>query len=141
MYSFKILENDNKNLKILGFELDIKGNISKDLWPQLTKKIQKNIQNFSARNLSFKGKILIAKSLLVSKIWYTAYLLPPSRKQLNTINTLISNWTKNNSHLLPRYSIFQLNLEHGGLSAPILRDILDTRLTSIWLKLLSSDLF
>jgi len=43
MHSFKILENDNKNLKILGFKIDTKGNISKDLWPQLTKKIQKNI--------------------------------------------------------------------------------------------------
>jgi hypothetical protein len=91
MNSFKLLENENTSFKILGFEIDSKGNINKDLWPLLTKRIQKNIQNLSSRNLSFKGKILIAKSLLVSKIWYTAYLLPPSRKQLNIINALICN--------------------------------------------------
>jgi hypothetical protein len=43
--------------------------------------------------------------------------------------------------MLPRYSTFQLKLEHGGLSAPILKDMLDARLISIWIKLLSSNLF
>ena len=56
MHSFKILENNNKNLKILGFEIDTKGNISKDLWPQLTKKIQKNIQNFSQETSHSRAK-------------------------------------------------------------------------------------
>ena len=41
--------------------------------------------------------------------------------------------------MLPRYSTFQRNSEQGGLNAPILKDILDSRLISIWIKLLSHD--
>ena len=68
-----------------------------------------------------------------------AYLLPPSRKQLDKINTLIANWIKNKSKLLPKYSTFQLDYNREGLDASVLKDMLDARLTSIWIKLLSAD--
>ena len=41
--------------------------------------------------------------------------------------------------MLPKYSTFQLDYERGGLAAPVLKDILDSRLTSIWIKLLTSN--
>ena len=91
------------------------------------------------RNLSLKGKILIAKSLIISRIWYTAYLLPPNRKQITEINRLITLWIKGTSRMLPRYSVFQLSLDHQGLEAPIIRDMLDTRLLTVWIKLLTGN--
>ncbi|CAG8650344.1 471_t:CDS:2, partial [Ambispora leptoticha] len=48
---------------------------------------------------------------------------------------------KKNSRMLPQYSTFQLSTKQGGLSAPILKDMLDARLLSIWIKLLSSNSF
>ena len=138
--NFKIASN-NDSLRILGYEVDSRGNPKKRLWEELTDSIKCKIEKLKSRNLSFKGKILIAKALSVSKIWYLAYLLPPSRKQLDKINILISGWIKNKSKMLPKYSTFQLNLEKGGLAAPVLKDILDSRLTSIWIKLLTSNNF
>ena len=43
--------------------------------------------------------------------------------------------------MLPKYSTFQLEIDKGGLAAPVLKDILDSRLTSIWVKLLYSNSF
>ena len=128
-------------ITILGYETNIEETSSKDLWQKMTKKIKKKIDHLSTRNLSFKGKILVAKTLLISKIWYLAYLLPPSRKQLNELSSIITKWIKNKSKMLPRYSIFQADEKLGGLRAPILKDLLDARLLSIWIKLLSENSF
>jgi hypothetical protein len=135
------IHKDNNSLTILGYEIDIKGNSSKEIWHDTIKKIKKKLNYLSMQNLSFKGKILLIKSLVISKMWYLSYLLPPSRKQLNDINSEITKWVKNNSRMLPRYSTFQLNQEQCGLDAPILKDMLDTRLISIWIKLLSKNCF
>ncbi|CAG8592407.1 858_t:CDS:2 [Ambispora leptoticha] len=43
--------------------------------------------------------------------------------------------------MLPQYSVFQRNYEQGGLTASILKNMLDSRLLSIWLKLLTSTSF
>ncbi|CAG8794320.1 5328_t:CDS:1, partial [Cetraspora pellucida] len=56
------------SLRILGYEVDLKGNPKKQLWENLTNNIKSRIEKLTLRNLSFKGKILIAKALLISKI-------------------------------------------------------------------------
>ena len=43
--------------------------------------------------------------------------------------------------MLPRYSIFQADEKLGGLKAPILKDLLDAKLLSIWIRLLSGNGF
>ncbi|CAG8649630.1 12645_t:CDS:2 [Ambispora leptoticha] len=101
----------DKALTILGYETDITGNPSKNIWQKLTKKIKKKCRpSFS------------------------------TRKQLNEINTIISNWTKNKSKMLPRYSTFQLNQEDGGLEAPILKDMLNTRLAKTEISIIQTDI-
>ena len=41
--------------------------------------------------------------------------------------------------MLPRYSVFQQSYEQKGLQAPIVGDMLDARLISVWKKLLTSN--
>jgi len=41
--------------------------------------------------------------------------------------------------MLPRYSTFQQSTELAGLQAPVIKDMLDARLISVWIKLLTSD--
>ncbi|CAG8603138.1 13128_t:CDS:2, partial [Ambispora leptoticha] len=135
---FKVANNETP-LRILGYEVNNKGTARKHLWEDLTQNIKNRIEKIAARNLSFKGKILLAKTLFISKIWYLAYLLPPKRKQLNKITNLISQWIKDKSKLLPRFSTYQLDYNRGGLDAPVLKDILDSRLVSVWIKLLTTD--
>ena len=138
---FKAIDQNQDSITILGYEINMKGEPSKKLWAEMLKKIKNKIQFLAQRNLSLQGKILVAKTLLISKIWYLSYLLPPSRKQLGEINKLITNWIKNKSRMLPQPSTFQRSYEQGGLAAPILRDLLDARLISVFIKLFSSESF
>ncbi|CAG8592390.1 857_t:CDS:2 [Ambispora leptoticha] len=84
---FKVA-NEETLLRILGYEVNIKGAAKKHLWEDL-------IQN-------------LVPSLPSST----------KKKQLNKINDLISRWIKDKSKLLPRYSTFQLDYNRGGLDAP-----------------------
>ncbi|CAG8486803.1 9546_t:CDS:2 [Ambispora leptoticha] len=45
------------------------------------------------------------------------------------------------AHIEKQYSVFQCNYKQGGLAAPILKDMLDARLLTILLKLLTSNTF
>ncbi|CAG8809940.1 4938_t:CDS:2, partial [Gigaspora rosea] len=136
--AFKKLE-EGENITVLGYTLSLTGQLYKDTWPQLIGKVKRIAESMSSRNLSYRGKILLAKSLLLSRIWYTAYILPPSYKQSKELNELMSNWIKNKSKTLPRMSVYQQEYDLGGLKAPIIEHMIDARLTSIWIKLLTSD--
>jgi hypothetical protein len=133
----KLEEQDT--ITILGYNILINGQPKKDLWATTTNKLKGSLDKLSNRNLSFKGKILIANSLILSKIWYSAYLLPPNRKQVAEINRIISFWIKGSSRMLPRYSTFQQPIDLAGLQAPIIKDMLDARLISVWIKLFTSN--
>ena len=119
----KVEEQDT--LTILGYNILTNGQTEKSLWPTTIQKLKKAIDKLEGRNLSFKGKIVIANALILSKIWYTAYLLPPGRKQVTEINRIISLWIKGTSRMLPKYSTFQQSVEYAGLQAPIIKDMLD----------------
>jgi exonuclease III len=136
---YKVQEDEL--ITTLGYTILPNGYPKKDLWTSTLNNLKSSLEKLTYRNLSFKGKILLSKSLILSKIWYTAYLLPPNRKQVAEINRLISVYIKNNSRMLPRYSIFQQQYEQAGLQAPIIKDMLDARILTVWIKLLSSDYF
>jgi exonuclease III len=135
----KLEEQDS--LVILGYNILVNGQPKKDLWTTTINKLKEALNNITNRNLSFKGKILIAKSLILSKIWYSAYLQPPNRKQVAEINRVISLWIKGTSRMLPRYSTFQQPTEQAGLLAPVIKDMLDAQLISVWIKLLTLNTF
>jgi len=135
---FKML-SDNEPVRALGYELDSQGRISKNTWPEMILKVKAMLEKLSQRNLSIKGRILIIKTLVLSKIWYVAYLAPPSRKQLTEIDNLVRGWIKNSCKILPRYTILQQDYKYGGLNAPIIKDLVDARLITIFIKLLTSN--
>src|SRR5260364_158463 len=137
---FEKLE-ENGTIRILGFEVNKKGQPNKSLWDNLTTKLKKLAESMKRRGLSFKGRIIIAKSLLLSRVWFASYILPPNRKQLAKINEIIIHWIKDKSRLLPRYSLYQQTQENNGLNAPVLPDMLDARLIIVWVKLWSSKKF
>ena len=62
----KLEEQDT--ITILGYNILINGLPKKDLWPITLNKLKESLDKFTNRNLSFKGKIPIAKSLILSKI-------------------------------------------------------------------------
>ncbi|CAG8771408.1 27227_t:CDS:1, partial [Dentiscutata erythropus] len=91
-------------------------------------KLKNTLFKLAARNLSFKSRILIAKSLILFHIWYTAYILSPRKKQISKTNDLMIFWIKGNSKILPKYATYQLSYEKGGLQTPIVGNMLEARM-------------
>src|SRR6185312_6482190 len=92
--SFPSLSNSppiTSSLNILGFTLPINSSNSNSLWSSLQQKLTSRANSLSSRNLSLKGKILLTKSLLLSKVWYFTPICPPSLNTQRSIQTIINN--------------------------------------------------
>ncbi|CAG8672704.1 3429_t:CDS:1, partial [Paraglomus brasilianum] len=98
---------EGNTVRILGYEVQANGLPKRDMWTKIIKQMEKNLERLSGRNLTFVGKILMANALVLSKIWYGAYLAPPTGKQIATINELLARWIKGKSKMLPRWTTFQ----------------------------------
>ena len=106
-------------------------------WSDILTSLSKMIEEMKGRSLSFKGRILTAKSLLLSKIWYAATMTPPDAR--TTIQSLINNWIKQGKKILPNIKTFQHSVTTGGLNAPRFDLMVKARLASVWLNLLTSN--
>ena len=118
LYTQKPVNWTNDPLLILGVNVT---QSRKDLveanFPQLLTKIQNVIKIWSMRNLTIYGKVLLAKSLLISQLTYKLSLLPtPSKEYLKEVNTLISNFIWNNKPPRIAREYLLLPLEKGGLN-------------------------
>ena len=129
---------EQETFKILGYEINRNGLAKKDLWSQVIASMKRRIEKLKLRDLSYKGKILIANALILSKVWYAAYILNPSRKHIAEINGIISEWIKTKSRMVPKYATFQKDFKKGGLRAPIMKNLMDARLLTIWKRLCNS---
>jgi len=130
---------EEETVKILGYEVTRDGLAPKNFWPRYITKIKKLIEQYSSRNLSLRGKILVANSLILYRIWYASYICPPNRKQILEINDNIAFWIKRKSKLLPKYSTFQKAYNDFGLQAPIINNLLDARLVTVWKRLMTGN--
>ncbi|CAG8826430.1 5344_t:CDS:1, partial [Gigaspora rosea] len=138
MENFKILKQ-NETVTILGYTVNNKGYAPNSLWSNTIQRLKQIADNINSRNLSLKGRILIVNTLIISRIWYMATLLPPSSKQIVELNKIIMKSIKCDTNILPRYSIFQQSYSTFGLQAPVLSDILIARKVNIWIKLLTGN--
>lgn len=122
---------DNETTKYLGFSIDKKGQLEENYWDKVAENIKKTMQDIDQNELSSEDKmciVTIAKSHLFSKIWYTAFLLPPNDEQIKLLSKLILEWVWN-----------KLPPELINLEIPKLKNMVDARLGRIWLKLLTNN--
>ena len=103
---------------MLGFSLPITPLTTDSLWNSIIQKVKSHASSLSSRNLSIKGRVLISKSLLLSKIWYYATICPPPPNILTSLQSTINNFIWNNSKIHPRFEIATLPIKHGGISLP-----------------------
>ena len=98
----------SSNLSILGFNLPINSLNTDSLWSNLQHKLINHSNLLSSRNLSLKGKVLISKSLLLSKLWYYAPICPPPPNFIKSIQKIINNFIWGTSHIHPSFSTSSL---------------------------------
>ena len=84
-------------IKILGY---IYGNADKN-WFKVKTKIQKSINKWNNLKLSLIGKKTVINQVLLSKIWYLAYVETPPKNVIQEIKRDIYNflWNYNKIHI------------------------------------------
>ena len=106
------------SLNILGFILPINSSNTSILWQSLLNKIRQRLSTLSSRHLSLKGRILVTKSLILSKVWYQVPISPPPSDIQRTIQSTINSYIWNNSHVHPSFEVSTLPLLSGGINFP-----------------------
>lgn len=79
------------------------------------RKIRQACQSWSNRNLSIKGKITVANSLLVSLLQYPCAVVPTPARVLNEYRKIITDFIWNRKHPKIAYKTLILPIEQGGL--------------------------
>jgi hypothetical protein len=105
----------NKPVKTLGV---LHGyNIDNDqIWRTKLEKVKNCLHVWKTRDLSYKGKVLILKSLVLSTVGYEIEMRGIPEAHLKTLKTLIWNYLWDGKTPLLNRQTCLLGQEHGGLS-------------------------
>ena len=105
------------SLNILGVIIPIDDVNTRSLWSSLSRKISSSISFLSDRNLSFRGRILVTKSLVLSKVYYHIPICPPPPYIISSIQSTINKFIwKSKTH--PPFRTATLPISQGGLNFP-----------------------
>ena len=146
---FPIQWNPEKGVKILGIYFFNKfSKTQKVTWEHVVNNIQKRAEHLSTRQNSFYGKRILINSLLLSKAWHVATVVPSTKATSQKINSIIFAYLfANKNPQSPAQDILKLNFHHGGIAIldfdlqqkslrlNRLRHILDPKNHSTWLTL------
>jgi len=122
-------------LSTLGVLLPLSRANIDSLWDSLLLKVSARIDSLHTRSLSLRGRILVAKSLVLSKIWYHVVVAPPSPTYVQQLNVLLRKliWHSRNIHPAS-LTTSSLSLDEGGISYPDIQTEINIRtikLTSV----------
>ena len=110
-------------IKILGifFSAEKEASLISDNWEGKIKEIKKSITRWCRRDLSLYGKIIVAKTFLLSKISYVIQSLSLPQTILNEIDLLLFKflWQKQNTNRKAfekvKRAVLCLDIDKGGL--------------------------
>ncbi len=118
-----------ESIKILGvnFKVGIPAGQLKENWNNIVEKIDRQIKNWSHRDLTIQGKILVVKTFLLSQCNYIMQSIGLPEHVLNTLNTKLFSfiWKKKHSNrrAIEKISrkVLCSSVENGGLKMIDLR--------------------
>ena len=110
------IEWSNNKIKILGYTFghDEKDNELEN-WEKTIEKINKSIKQWASLQLSLIGKKMIINQVLLSKIWYLAYVTTPPKKVINRINRMIYDFLWNYKKIRVSRNTITQPIQKGGL--------------------------
>ena len=109
------------------------------IWMEKINKIKSCIHIWKTRELSYVGKVLIIKSLLVSQIGYLADIKPVPNNVIKEIEGLFWNFLWNNKQPLVNRKTMYLNRNEGGVKMLNLKDFIDSKHIHFMYKIISSN--
>ncbi len=112
---FEDIEFTNTKINVLGIWI---GNedCTKDNWDPIITKLEKTLNLWSQRDLSYQGKVTVINILATSKLWYVSNVFPMPQWALVKINKAISNFLWSNKMPLINRQICHQNVESGGIN-------------------------
>ena len=126
------------NVKTLGINHGYEINETA-VWMEKINKIKRCIQIWKSPELSYVGKVLIIKSLLVSQIGYLADIKPVPNNVIKEIESIIWSFLWNNKQPLVNRKTMYLNCNEGGVKMLNLRDFIESKQIHFMYKIISSD--
>ena len=110
------LWNDGSSFEYLGiqFSLDINKMITVN-YDKVLKSINNLVDNWSRRNLTVLGKVVVVKTILLSKITYVASVLPnPCLSTITSLNSIFYKFLWGGHDRIKRKQMIQ-NYKNGGV--------------------------
>lgn len=113
----------SKQVKILGIQFSASENCDEHNIQPIVGKIQNTLNQWSQRDLTLKGKITIAKSLIISRLIYITSVVSINQKCLNMIQSKIMRFIwRGRPPKVSRDVLFQ-DIASGGMNAPNVESI------------------
>ena len=112
---------------ILGFDIDSKLEKLDGNYDRILDKIKSIIKKWKPYNLSLRGRLTIAKTMLVSQITYISSVLTPNAKKLEEIQLHINNYVMNITQTSRNWinsELLYTSTNKGGLGMIRLTDFL-----------------
>lgn len=102
-------------MRYLGYYLPYTAQQRSQLESQMLQNVRSQCQLYSQRQLSIRGRVTIANTLILSKLWYTLRLLKPTKRFFDQIRSTIYQfvWQKKTPKL--RKELIFHPLQAGGL--------------------------
>ncbi|TPX38420.1 hypothetical protein SeLEV6574_g07795 [Synchytrium endobioticum] len=112
--------NDGETVRNLGYPMGKNLDIQ-SFWAQITQNMQSTINGLRWRYDSLQGRVLIAQSLIASKIWFFAQFLPVKVRNTEEWQTMMQNviWENNGSRVNAK--TLAKEKKNGGLNACFIR--------------------
>ena len=103
-------------LPTLGFTFPLNQKNIDDKWEELLAWMEQKAAFLKARTLTFAGRALLFKSLVISKVWYTCMLATPSPTMVTRIQQLAWSFVWNYAKIHPAKDIALLPKLKGGIN-------------------------
>jgi len=103
------------SVEYLGIHVGTKPEIE-ETWNSTFEKISKTLAVWKRRNLSLTRRILIAKTLGISKVSYLSFALAPSKKQTQELDSIIWHFIRKGKKDRVARSITTQSCNDGGLN-------------------------
>ena len=117
---FKVVEE----MEILGFTFFKDTNKATNNWNKVVDKITNKIHNWKIFNLSLQGRVVVAKSHLLSTIQYIGTVLPISNEVEERITSLIENYVQGGGKKIAKNKLYA-PVSEGGLNLIRIRPFLN----------------
>ena len=131
----------NKAIKIFGTYFSYKCRIKEECYfLKIVSNVQCVLNLWRYRNLTLEGRIVVFKSLAISKIVFQALIAPVPTHVIKALETIQTSFLWNNSNPKIKHKTLCKRYENGGLKNVDIRNKVNS-LQSSWVKRLYNDCF